>query len=72
VGIIKNLFKYIVAQDMEKQARIVELVTIIVIFVLAMVVLWLWNFKIDITVPGENGRIVISRMNIFELLFLKK
>lgn len=71
-GRIKNLFLSILSQDMAKQARQVEIAIIVVFFLLLLTVGWLWQFQIDITVPVEEGREVVARMNIFELLLSKK
>lgn len=72
MGKIKDIFRTILAQDMAKQARLVEIGAIIVFVVLLIVVWWLWQFQIEITVPIEEGRKVIAKMNIFELLLSKK
>lgn len=71
-GKIKDLFSSILSQDMEKQARQVEAATIIVFIILLLTVLWLWQFKIDISVPKDGGREVVERMNVFELLLRKR
>jgi hypothetical protein len=71
-GRIKNLILSILSQDMAKQARQVEIATLIVFALLLLTVWWLWQFQIDITVPVEEGREVVARMNIFELLLSKK
>ena len=71
MGRIKELFQSVLSQDINKQARQVEIATLIVLFVLALLVLWLWYFQINITVPAEAGRQVVAQMNIFELLFSK-
>lgn len=57
---------------MAKQARVVEIITIFAFIILVFVAGWLWQFQIDITVPGPEGRIVVDQMNIFELLLSKK
>jgi hypothetical protein len=70
---VKNIFQSILAQDMAKQARMVELITLAVFAFLLLVVILLWQFQISITVPGPEGqRIVVDQMNIFELLLSKK
>jgi len=70
---MKNIFRAMLEQDMGKQAKLVEIATLIVFFLLLFVASWLWQFKIDITVPGPAGeRIVIDQVNIFELLLSKK
>lgn len=71
-GRIKNLFLSILSQDMAKQSRQVEIATIIVFILLLLTIGWLWQFKIDLTVPVEEGREVVARMNIFELLLSKQ
>ncbi len=71
-GRIKNFFLSISSQDMAKQARQVEIATIVVFILLLLTIGWLWQFQIDITVPVEEGREVVARMNIFELLLSKK
>jgi len=58
--------------DMGKQARQVEILTLIVFTVLLATCLWLLNFQFALTVPSEQGRQVIARVNIFELLVSKK
>ena len=58
--------------DMGKQARQVELLTLIVFIVLLATALGLLSFKIELTAPAEQGRQVIARLNIFELLPSKK
>ena len=62
----------LLSQDMAKQARQVEIITLIVFATLLATAWWLWQFKIDITVPVEEGREVVARMNIFELLLSKQ
>jgi hypothetical protein len=58
--------------DMGQQARQVEILTFFVFAVLLAVSLWLISFKIELTAPAEQGRQVIARVNIFELLLSKK
>ena len=72
MAIIKNFFTSILSQDMAKQARQVEIAAIAVFILLLLTIGWLWQFQIDITVPVEEGREVVARMNIFELLLSKK
>lgn len=69
---IKKFFNALLSEDMAKQARQVEFLAIIVFIVMLVVAWWLWQFQIELTVPAEEGRQVIARMNIFELLFSKK
>lgn len=69
---MKNIFQSILAQDMAKQARVVEIITLAVFAILLLVVVLLWQLQIDITIPGPEGRIVIGHMNIFQLLLSKK
>ncbi|MBU0672886.1 MAG: hypothetical protein KJ732_07665 [Candidatus Margulisbacteria bacterium] len=69
---IKQLFNAILSEDMAKQARQVEFVTLIVFLILLGVCWWLWQFQINLTVPTEEGREVVARMNIFELLLSKR
>jgi threonine/homoserine/homoserine lactone efflux protein len=71
-GIIKIFFASLLSQDMAKQARQVEILTVIVFVILLVVVWWLWNFQINITVPSDGGREVVATVNIFELLLSKK
>jgi hypothetical protein len=71
-GKIRSLFSSVLSQDMEKQARQVEAITIFVFIILLLIVLVLWQFKIDITVPKDGEREVVGRMNVFELLLRKK
>lgn len=71
-GIIKNFFASLLSQDMAKQARQVEVISIFVFIILLAVVWWLWNFQINITVPSDGGREVVATVNIFELLLSKK
>jgi len=58
--------------DMGQQARQVEILTLIVFTVLLATSLWLLSFKIELTAPAEQGRQVIARVNIFELLLSRK
>ena len=69
---IRNAFLSLLSQDMEKQARQVEVLTLIVLAILIATVVWLWNFQIELTVPVEEGREVVARMNVFELLLSKR
>ena len=69
---IRNAFLSLLSQDMEKQARQVEVLTLIVLAILIATVVWLWNFQIELTIPAEEGRAVIARMNVFELLLSKR
>lgn len=69
---IKNYFLSLLSEDMANQARRVELLTIIVFFFLLFTVWSLWNYKIELTAPSDGGRVVIAKMNIFELLLSKK
>ncbi len=71
-GKIKNFFALILSADIAKQARQVEIITIIVFIFLLLTGWWLWQFKIDITVPVGEKRVVVDRMNIFEILLSKK
>lgn len=69
---IKNFFTSVLTQDMSKQARQVEFLTLVVFVLLLIVIGWLWQFKIELTVPAEGGRQVVAKMNIFELMLSKK
>ncbi|MEA3493912.1 MAG: hypothetical protein U9R38_05955 [Candidatus Margulisiibacteriota bacterium] len=70
---MKNIFKAITQQEMARQARIVEIATLAVFAILVGVVIWLWQFKIELTQPGpDGGRMVIEQINVFELLLSKK
>jgi len=71
MGKIKDIFENILAEDINKQARRVELITIIVFIVLALVIWWLWQFQLDIRLTTEKGTQIIVKMNIFELLLSK-
>ena len=69
---IKNFFSNLLHQDLEKQARQVEISTILVLIILVVVVGFLWQYKIELTLPVDEGRQVVARMNIFELLLSKR
>jgi hypothetical protein len=71
-GKSNNFFTSLLSQDMAKQARQVEIITIVV-FVLLLIVIWqLWQFKLEITQLTPEGKVVIAKLNIFELLLSKK
>ena len=70
---IKSYFLSLLSEDMGKQARRVELLTILAFFLLLFVAWSLWNYKIELTAPtAEGGRTIIAKLNIFELLLSKK
>lgn len=57
---IKKIFGSLFTQDMSRQARQVEILTIIVFIILLFVIGFLWQYK------------VADQLNIFELLLSKK
>ncbi|MBU0687084.1 MAG: hypothetical protein KKB81_04465 [Candidatus Margulisbacteria bacterium] len=67
-GIIRKLFSTLLSEDMGKQARQVEIITLIVFIILLIIIVGLWQFQIVLTAPGEAGREIIGKMNIFQLL----
>jgi hypothetical protein len=70
---MKKFITSILEQDMAHQARLVEIITLVMFVVLIFVAWSFWQFQINITVPGPEGqRIVVEQMNIFELLLSKK
>ena len=71
-GRISNFFMSLLSEDMGQQARQVEIITVIIFIVLIATVIWLWQFQIELTVPAEEGRAVVARMNIFELRLSKR
>jgi hypothetical protein len=58
-------------QNMGQQARLVEMVTVIIFILLILVTGWLWQYKIELSDVREGKRIVIAKINIFELLLSK-
>jgi len=78
---LKEIFKSIALQDIDKQARFVEIFGILgfigLIILMAIVLL----IKIDLTVPAPEEakikgvpakRMVVERKNLFELLISKR
>ena len=57
---IKEFFESLFTQDMGRQARQVEVLTIIVFIILLFVIGFLWQYK------------VVGQLNIFELLIAKR
>jgi hypothetical protein len=57
---IKEFFESLFTQDMGRQARQVEVLTIIVFIILLFVIGFLWQYK------------VVDQLNIFELLLSKR
>ena len=57
---IKEFFESLFTQDMGRQARQVEALTIIVFIILLFVIGFLWQYK------------VVDQLNIFELLLSKR
>lgn len=70
-GLIKDLFASILAEDINQQARRVELITLLVFIILALVVWWLWQFQLDISRVTDEGTLITIKMNVFELLLSK-
>jgi len=64
-GKLKNFFTSLLTQDMAKQARQVEIITVLVFIALLVVIGLLWQYQIELTGPAP-------KMNIFELLLSKK
>lgn len=69
---VKQFFISLMSQDMGKQARQVEFLTVVVFILLLVLVGFLWQYKIEITTFENGQRVVIGKMNIFELLLSKK
>lgn len=70
--VIGNIFKSLLSQDMTKQARQVEIIFIAASIIMLLTCWWLWQFKIELTVPAQAGREVIGKVNVFELLLMKR
>lgn len=71
-GKLKNFFTSLLTQDMAKQARQVEIITVLVFIALLIVIGLLWQYQIELTALKDGQRIVVAKMNIFELLLSKK
>jgi len=69
---MRNFFLSLLTQDMAKQARQVEVLTILIFFLMLGVVWSLWQYKIELTAFSEGQRVVIGKLNIFELLLSRK
>jgi len=67
----RSFFLSLFAQNMGQQARLVEMVTVIIFILLILVTGWLWQYKIELSDVREGKRIVIAKINIFELLLSK-
>ncbi|MDD5382557.1 MAG: hypothetical protein PHH60_02765 [Candidatus Margulisbacteria bacterium] len=65
---LKNLFSAILSQDMAKQARQVEAITVLVFVVLLCTVWWLWQLKLDIIQSVKDGQTITVKMDVFDLL----
>ena len=68
---VKKFFLSLLAQDMARQARQVEVITVLVFLFLLLTAGLLWQYKIELTAPSDGGRIIVAKMNIFELLLSK-
>ncbi len=68
---IKKFFLSVLSQDMGKQARQVEILTLVVFLFLLITVGVLWQYQIELTAPKDGSRVVVARLNIFELLLSK-
>lgn len=68
---IRNFFLGLLSQDMAKQARQVEIITIVVFIILLILAGFLWQYKIELTAVKDHERVVIGKMNVFELLLSK-
>lgn len=69
---IRKFFISLLEQDMAKQARQVEIITILIFIVLLVVIGLLWQYQIELTALKDGQRIVVAKMNVFELLLSKK
>jgi hypothetical protein len=69
---IRKFFISLLTQDMAKQARQVEIITALAFIALLIVVGLLWQYQIELTALKDGQRIVVAKMNIFELLLSKK
>ena len=69
---IRGFFLSLLTQDMAKQASQVEFLTLIIFIILLLVTGWFWQYQIELTSLQEGKRVVVGRMNIFELLLSKK
>ncbi|MFA4844105.1 MAG: hypothetical protein WC632_04050 [Candidatus Margulisiibacteriota bacterium] len=68
---IKDLFDSLLSQNMGKQARQVEYVTVVVLLAMLLTIGILWQYKLTVTVRGNRGELVPAKINVFELLLKK-
>jgi len=68
---INNFFLSLLSQDMARQARQVEILTFVLFLLLLIVVGFLWQYQIELTGLQDGKRVIIGKMNVFELLLSK-
>ena len=69
---IGNFFASLLSVDMGKQARQVEIATLVVFFLLLVTVGWFWQYKIELSELRDGKRVVIGKLNVFEILLSKR
>lgn len=67
----KAFFLSLLAQDMTKQARLVEFLTVAVFCLMLLVGFALWQYPLELTAPRDGQRVTLARVNIFDLLLAK-
>ena len=71
-GKIKNIILSLFTQDMEQQVGQVKILAVMVFFILLLAAGWLWQYKIELTAQRDGQRVVVAKMNVFQLLLSKK
>ncbi|MBN2058097.1 MAG: hypothetical protein JW782_04830 [Candidatus Saganbacteria bacterium] len=69
---IGTLFSRLLSEDINKQARRVELIALLVFVILGLFVWWLWQFQLNVSLVNAEGQPVTQQLNIFELLIMKR